>query len=337
LLIITGIQAACEKDIIIPTGQTTPHDTWLVDTENLLYMGSEKDRIQSIDTPVFVPIQNIHLNDKDLVFSIHMDGITKVYPHSVMGMHEIVNDQIGNYYYAVTYCPLTGSGIAWNRTINGKVTEFGVSGMLFKDNLIPYDRDTFSNWSQMKGVCINGELIGYEAEALPLVTSTFGMIKKAYPDAMILDHEACDEGICENVRSERDFGEPGDAIDLPPDKRYFGIIDDPKLLVFDIEFFNDTVQIYQANFNSHKLLIVGDKNEQYFSAFIYDEDLGANAFYAVQNNLPNIMNDDTGNIFDMFGNVVSGPAAGKRLLSPHAYRAHTFAWQAIFSEIYIYE
>jgi len=337
LLIIAGIQVACEKNTTRPTGQTTSHDTWLVDTEDVLYMGSEKDRIQSLDTPVFAPIQNFHLNDNEPVFSIHIDGITKVYPQTAMGMHEIVNDQIGNHFYAVTFCPLTGSGIAWNRTINGKVTEFGVSGMLYRDNLIPYDRNTLSNWSQMKGVCINGEMIGYEVETLPLITSAFGMVKRAFPDAIVLDHKACGEGACGNLRNEIDFGDPGDLTELPPGKRYFGIADDPKLLVFDIEFFNDSVKMYQTNFKNHKLLIVGDNKEQYFSAFNYSEDFAGNTFYTVQNNLPHIMKDDKGNTFDMFGNVVSGPATGNRLSSPNAYRAHTFAWQAIFSEINIYE
>ncbi len=337
LLIIAGIQVACEKNITSPTGQNTSHDTWLVDTEDVLYMGSEKDRIQSIDTPVFVPIQSFHLNDHELVFSIQIDGITKVYPQSALGMHEIVNDQIGNYFYVVTFCPLTGSGIAWNRTINGKVTEFGVSGMLYRDNLIPYDRNTLSNWSQMKGICINGELIGYDLEEVPLITSTFSMLKKAFPDAMILDHTACGEGICGNLRDESDFGDPENTIDLPPDKQYFGIADDPSLLLFDIEFFNDSVQINHTIFKNHKLLIIGNNEEQYYSAFIYNEDFVGNTFYTIQNNLPEIMKDDAGNTFDIFGNVVAGPAIGKRLTSPNAYRAHTFAWQAIFSEINIYE
>ena len=40
---------------------------------------------------------------------------------------------------AVTYCPLTGSSMVFRReVVNG--VEFGVSGLLFKNNLVMYDR-----------------------------------------------------------------------------------------------------------------------------------------------------------------------------------------------------
>ena len=124
--IILGLLSGCKKDNSTLNSNSSDHDVWLVNKEDILNLGTEKDRIQSIDSPVFVPIHEIRLDDDELVLAFHHNGITKVYPLSVMGAHEIINDKIDEYYYSATYCPLTGSSLSWNRKINDSVTEFGV-------------------------------------------------------------------------------------------------------------------------------------------------------------------------------------------------------------------
>ena len=66
------------------------------------------------------------------------DNEVKIYPHPILDWHEIINDGIGDKKYALTYCPLTGTSLAWDRTINGQETTFGVSGLLYNTNLMPY-------------------------------------------------------------------------------------------------------------------------------------------------------------------------------------------------------
>ncbi len=337
MVVVFSIQYGCKKIVNSDHGKLVPQDIWLVDASEILYMGTEMDRIQSIDSPVFVPIHNIDIQANELLFAIHHNGITKVYPQSVLGIHEIVNDQIEDFYYAVTFCPLTGSGIAWNRNINGIVTEFGVSGMLYRDNLIPYDRNTLSYWSQMKSVCINGNLLGYEAEAIQLVTATYSMIKNAYPDAIILDHDVCGGGICGSLKTIADFGDPSDITDLPPGSRYFGVTDIESLLLFDDGLFTDSIQLYKTTFRQHKIIVIGNRTDNYFHAFVLENNLRDNSFYTVQGDLPIIMKDNLGNTYDLFGNVIEGPAKGFRLKSADAYLAHTFAWQAFFNAITIFE
>lgn len=60
-----------------------------------------------------------------------------VIPHNVMWRHEIVNlPEV-----AVTYCPLTGSTLAFARGgVDG--AEFGLSGPLYKANLLPSSSGT---------------------------------------------------------------------------------------------------------------------------------------------------------------------------------------------------
>jgi hypothetical protein len=208
--------------------------------------------------------------------------------------------------------------------------------MLYKENLIPYDRNTLSNWSQMKGMCVNGEMIGYEAEQVTLISSTFGMIRRAYPDAMVLNHEACGEGICKDLKSGNDFGEPDETVKLPSGSSHFGIAKEENLLLFDMDLFNDSIETYNAVFRGQRFLVIGHSNNQYFAAFMYNESISGDYYEPIQNSMPMVMRDKLGNYYDLFGNITVGPEKGNRLLSPNAYFAHNFAWQALFQGIEIY-
>lgn len=76
-----------------------------------------------------------------------------------MHWHEVVNDDVNDLKVAITYCPLTGTAIGWDRQLNKNViTTFGVSGFLFNTNLMPYNRRTNSLWSQQRLECVNGPL-----------------------------------------------------------------------------------------------------------------------------------------------------------------------------------
>ena len=44
-----------------------------------------------------------------------------------MNRHEIVNDRIDETLFAVTFCPLCGSAIVFDRLIEGEEVLFGVS------------------------------------------------------------------------------------------------------------------------------------------------------------------------------------------------------------------
>lgn len=107
---------------------------WLVPCQQVVDGGPGVDGIPSIDDPNFSVVQDINfLEDWGLVLGVKKGNEVKAYPHVILHYHEIVNDHVSELPIAVTFCPLTGSGIGWHREINGKVTEFGVSGLIHKD------------------------------------------------------------------------------------------------------------------------------------------------------------------------------------------------------------
>lgn len=150
-----------------------------------------RDCIPSIDEPEFETVAEAGnwLRDTDLVLGLELNGIVKAYPVKILNWHEIVNDFLNETPVAVTYCPLCNSGLVFVRpTINNKVLEFGVSGRLYKSDLVMYDRQTGSLWSQIEGRAIVGPLAG-EAERLqllPIDVVPWGSWKQQHPDSLVL-------------------------------------------------------------------------------------------------------------------------------------------------------
>jgi hypothetical protein len=149
--------------------------------------GVPQDGIPSIDDPVFEPADEVgdRLADDDPAFGV-VDGDTaRTYPQSILVHHEIVNDDLDGDPIAVTYCPLTGTAMGFER---GSV-EFGVSGRLLNSNLVMYDRKGESWWPQMLGTAIDGPLEAASLREFPVHWSTWGDWQDAYPDSTVFTEE----------------------------------------------------------------------------------------------------------------------------------------------------
>lgn len=151
-----------------------------------------KDCIPSIDEPVFESVEKADewLQDEDIVFVLRGENSTKGYPQAIMNLHEIVNDEFEGNPVAATFCPLCGSALAFERNIDGRVLEFGVSGFLHNSDLIMYDRQTESLWQQITGEALVGEFTGQKLEKLSFSGLQWESVKSKYPDAQILSRES---------------------------------------------------------------------------------------------------------------------------------------------------
>ncbi len=173
--------------------EETPSTGWTISTE-FVAIGAGIDAIQAIDNPAIIDFNvkdnfqnDFYVQDEDLIIGVRVGDEYIAYPHAILNWHEIINAQIANKYFSVIYCPLTGTGTVWDRKIDGQVTTFGVSGLLYNNNIIPYDRWTASNWTQMKQHCVNGSLIGTEAETFSVVETTWRTWKQMYNQPRIVD------------------------------------------------------------------------------------------------------------------------------------------------------
>ena len=334
LLVAGMLFSACSKEespLTTPPQGNELESGWIVPIDELILSQLPPDRIKSIDAPHFEPLNNNNLKSGEKVYVYRYGNTVKIYPQKVMGEHEIVNDNIDDHSFAVTFCPRTGSTIAWNRDISGEVTEFGVSGHLFNENLIPYDRNNNSFWSQMRLEGIKGNHAGDQLESGILILTTGSTIKKAFPNALVLVDTS--GGLKQgNEQGEPDFGD-----DQLSGGDFFGIVNREATLLFNYDVFGDAITVYHTNFRNSKVIVVGSEALQFIVAFRDNTGDPNIQFSPVQNTLPVILEDSKGNRYDMTGLVVSGPSEGKRLAAPNAYTAHSFAWELLFSSIEVFE
>ncbi|MFB6124118.1 MAG: DUF3179 domain-containing protein [Haloferacaceae archaeon] len=145
--------------------------------------GPPKDGIPSVDDPTFVPAADAaFLAADDVVFGVARGDDVKAYPQRVLVHHEICNDVLDGTPVSVTYCPLTGTAMGFER---GDTT-FGVSGKLLNSNLVMYDRATDSRWPQMLARAIDGPLAGETLREFRLVWTTWAQWRERHPETVVL-------------------------------------------------------------------------------------------------------------------------------------------------------
>lgn len=178
----------------LPIEQTEP--SWTIGGDYLFVILGQ-DAIPAIDEPKFEAYneriaidEGYFVGDDELVAGIEVNGTVHLYPQRIMNWHEIANDVIADEPIVFTFCPLTATPIAWKRTLsNGTVSTFGVSGLLHNSNVIPYDRDSESRWSQMLLSSINGPRRTEQAEQVQVVEATWEFWKQLYEAPLVLTRE----------------------------------------------------------------------------------------------------------------------------------------------------
>ena len=134
----------------------------------------------------------------------------RAYPLKLLDWHEVVNDRFAGP-LLVTYCPICRSGLVARRSVGGEVAEFGVSGLLFRENLVLYDDSTGSLWSQLLATAIRGPGTGETLAVLPSTLTTWGEWRRRFPDGEVLLPPPLSDTVVGPVRFDYDFDLVGRA------------------------------------------------------------------------------------------------------------------------------
>ena len=97
------------------------------------------------DNPEYKSVSDTNVPDSERVGVMSFGDEVRVYPYKHTFATEIINDEYQSQKYAFTYCPITKSAVAYTRT-----KTLRASGYLYKNNMVPWDEDTETFWSQMK-------------------------------------------------------------------------------------------------------------------------------------------------------------------------------------------
>ena len=168
----------------------------------------------------------------DGVIGLEIDGNYIAVPQNVLWWHEIVNFSAFSTPLAVTYCPLTGSGMVFDRTAVGGV-EFGVSGLLFQNNLLLFDRsEEQSLWPYMMRGVRCGPRDGQMLDMVPSIKIRWEAWVALHPETKVIsiasslnrNYQLYPYGDYESLNNPRTLFPQGDLDDRrPPKERVLGI------------------------------------------------------------------------------------------------------------------
>jgi len=282
-----------------------------------------------------------YLSDTSRVIGLLIDGHPLAVPHNILWFHEIANFTRDGRSFAVTYCPLTGSSLAFDRgAVDG--AELRVSGLLFDNNLVMYDRqENRSLWPQMNRQANCGANVGTTLSMIPVVEMRWKRWKTLHPDTDVVSSRT------PYARDYREGNYPYDDYERPNNDRVlFDMpIDDrrpPKERVLGIpNGSGGGVALPFGALNTARARVVtvavgGTDRTVFWSR----EAQGAMAFetsstFSVENG--KIVDDETGSTWTIEGRAVAGRRAGERLTPvDEAYVAFWFAWAAFQPETTIW-
>ena len=339
--------ASCQRpDPDLSNGPNNPtlFGEFAVDPNKIFDGGPGPDGIAPLEAPVFTQNFNVFsVAPGELVVGIKIGDEVRAYPHVILDWHEIVNDQFvidgQNQRVTLSYCPLTGSAMLWQAFMEPVDQTFGTSGFLYQSNLVLYDRDTRSLWSQMLEQAISGPQLLAIPDKLQVVETTWATWLQMYPETLLMTDQtgfASPYGTYPygTFKTDNSLLFPVDnAFDgrLHRKTRVLGINVGTASKVYPIDTFSGSVEVLNDRVGSMDVIAVGSARQNFAVVFNRElEDCTTLDFTAVQNRLPVVMVDNEGTEWDVFGNAVSGPRSGTSLQKTNSYIAYWYAWTAFF-------
>ncbi len=150
------------------------------------------DAIPPIDSPGYETVAEADWLTGDAVILGYEDptGGAWAYPILILDSHEIVNDELGGQPVLISYCPLCGSGVVYDRTLNGQELSFSNTSALLDNDMVMVDRETGSYWWQVAGSAVVGELNEENLVVLPSQTTRLSSWVEQFPDTLIMERPA---------------------------------------------------------------------------------------------------------------------------------------------------
>jgi hypothetical protein len=223
------------------------------------------------------------------------------------------------------------------RTVGGEELSFGVSGMLWRDNLVMYDRQTDSWWAQGSGQAIRGPKRGAQLEQVASDMMTWKEWRTLHPNTRVLApprgrggtgrdayasyHRSRSIGVTGRTRSAGALDAKAQVLGFRLGRGAFAVALDA--LAGD--------PVLQADAGGTPVVVVASPDGSSARAF----EAGRHTFRNVRAEAEGVMmtDENTGSQWDAFaGRAVSGPLAGQQLDPIVAHLSYWFSWHSFFPD-----
>lgn len=221
------------------------------------------------------------------------------------------------------------------RSVGGEELSFGVSGMLWRDNLVMYDRQTDSWWAQADGRAIRGPKTGTRLEQIPSDMMTWKQWRALHPGTQVLSTGQSRAGrdVYASYHRSRDVGVTGRT-------RRGGALDAKRLVVgfrIDRGAFAvprdvvTTKRVLQVSGAGRPVLLVTLPDGSSARVFLAGKDTFEPA--GERDGRVLVRDKATGSIWDGFeGRALSGPRQNERLDVITAHVSYWFSWFSFFPD-----
>jgi hypothetical protein len=317
---------------------TNPQLSCTIPNSEIFDGGPGKDGIPALTNPTMVTpgaAGTEYLFDSDRVIGLVIGDQAMAIPLNIMWWHEIVNLDVADRKLAVTHCPLTGSSLVFDRAPFGGA-ELGVSGLLYQNNLIMYDRSTQESlWPQMARGARCGVRSGDALNMVAAWEMTWEGWRTLYPQTTVVSSATAFSrnylrypyGDYDRIdNSEVQF--PMESIDetRPPKERVLGIPDGSGGRAYPYGILESLGSAAVVEGEEDVIFWDGQRQAAMAYSTVLEGEVLDFEFGQGQ-----IRDTQTQSIWRIDGTAVSGPMAGKQLTPvAEAFMSYWFAWAAFY-------
>ncbi len=323
--------------------------------------GPGKDGIPAIDAPEFDNVWDAQrwLPKQEPVIFFQQGNDARAYPLRILIWHEIVNDVVDGKPVTVTFCPLCNASIVFDRTLAGRVLDFGTTGKLRNSDLIMYDRQTESWWQQFTGEAIVGEYTGQQLPFLASQVIRFGDFFTLFSTGKVLKAPPLNRNYGQNPYQfydstvDRPFLYTGELdARLPATERVVGVAVGGTVMAYPFSAvaqagaINDTLAgLPLVIFHKPGTVSALDSTQisegkDVGSVAVYDRRLQDSSgertvtFTALGNG--GFQDTETGSKWNLLGQCYEGDLLGQQLTRVLSFDHFWFAWHAFYPQTALY-
>ncbi len=291
-----------------------------------------------------------YLSLGDRVIGIEFNGQPLAIPHKILWWHEAVNLEVPGEHLTVTYAPLTGSSLVFDRG-SAAVDSFAVTDLVLSTNTVLRD-ESGTLWPQMELGARCGPRDGVDLALVSYEEVTFGAWTIAHPETWVVTSNTGYEFLY-TLYPYGDYEQPDNSellyplssgIDTrrKPKERVLGIPSESGGIAFPLDDFDQAALRFQIVVWAANAELDGERVAVFWNSLAQ----GAIAYRAEIDGQPLTFEVREGGRFDLQtgsswqfdGTAVSGPLDGRQLERiPEAHVAFWFAWAAFHPDTELWE
>lgn len=338
-----------------PDGTTWRTDFGDAEMRDMVDLGG-RDSVMPINHPRWMTAREVTwLGAKSPVIVVTYTGGARAYPIVVLIRHGIVNDRLGDTPIAVTYCALCNAPIVYERTVQGDVLRFAVTGAVRNSGLTMWDDLTESWWQQFTGIAFAGAYQGVRLNTVPSQVVGFGAYAQRYPNGKVLtgDQTSPNMSYTTSPFVAYDSSPQLFMYDAPADNRLFptervlAAVVQEQAVAYPFSVLETSVVVNDSINGTPVLALwqMGANSAHDRASVDASRDVGMAALFARMVNGQTltflwqegrVIDAETGSTWNIFGEATDGALKGAVLPALNATSCFWFAWAEYYPNTTIY-